>query len=133
MTQFKQQVAHTADEIMQGAQRGISQIQHQQRLALAGAERYLLDLSHKELKVITTLSSAAVPQAGQSQDQQQGQVLLSTEAPLSPTNRSGQLDDLQSAVQQLLQRPPSKGMMQKGKLLGGSITLAPCQQQTAAQ
>jgi hypothetical protein len=132
MTQFKQQVAHNADAVMRDAQLGISQIKHQQRQALAGAERYLLDLSQKELKVITTMSSAAVPKAGQSQDQQQGHVLLSTEPPLSPTNRSERLDDLQSAVQQLLQRPPSKGV-HKGKLLRGSITLAPRQQQASAQ
>lgn len=135
MTQFKQQVAHTADAVMQGAQRGITQLQHQQRQALAGAEKYLLDLSQKELKVITNMSSTAVSQAGQSQDQQQqqqGHALLSTEAPLSPTSRSEQLDDLQSAVQLLLQRPPGKSV-HKGKLLGGSITLAPCQQQAAAQ
>lgn len=139
MAQFKQQVAKTADAITQDAQSHITQVQQQQRQVMGKVDSYLLDLSRKEVQVISGCDEQLGPEPAEQEpisvrdslqqpQQEQGQlrhaqqghgvlgqqrdelghVLLSTEEPLSPTYTSGQLNDLQSAVQQLLQRPSSK-------------------------
>jgi hypothetical protein len=120
MARFKQQVDATAEAALLDVQRRISQAQQQQAQVLGQAEQYLQELSSTEARVVSCLQRAPAAHTGalgthQAQQQvkvhQQGvaaaphaDVLLSTEAPLSPRGPpQQQLGDLELAVMQLLQ------------------------------
>lgn len=122
MARFKQQVDATAEAALLDVQRRISAAQQQQAQALGQAEQYLQELSSTEARLVSCMQQAPAAHTGggrgtqQAQQQQgkvegrqqghtpHGDVLLSTEAPLSPRVAAKQpLGDLELAVLQLLQ------------------------------
>lgn len=121
MARFKQQVDATAEAALLDVQRRISQAQQAQAQALGQAEQYLQELSSTEARVVSCLQlqapAAHTGDHGTQQAQQPGKVagrqrghtphgdvLLSTEAPLSPRVAAKQpLGDLELAVLKLLQ------------------------------